>query len=470
MELSFHGAAGGVTGSCHLLRVGGQRILIDCGLFQGERDLEEENAGEFGFDPREIDLLLLTHAHLDHCGRVPLLVKRGLRGRILTTAATRDLARLVLLDAAGLQMEEVRRHARKRARRGEPSPRPLYDVPDVLDAFDHFAAPAGYEHPIQHPIQHPIGRGSQSRITFGDAGHILGSAWILIEVEERGERRRLVFSGDLGNRGKPLLSAPVPAPAADVVIMESTYGDRVHKSVEASVAELKQAILETLERGGNVIIPTFALERAQDLLYFIGELIARRELPGHLQVFLDSPLAISATDVFRHHPEALSPAVRASVAEGRDPFALPGLHFVRDTVESMALNAMRGAVIMAGSGMATGGRIVHHLKHNLWRKESGIVFVGYAAEGTLARQIIDGHPAVRVAGEEVHVAAHIYTIGGFSAHADRDELLDWYRSSGSPTHTFLVHGEDRAREALAAALRAQGRAVELPRLGDAYEV
>jgi metallo-beta-lactamase family protein len=461
MELSFHGAAGGVTGSCHLVQVGGKQVLIDCGMFQGSHDLDEENADHFGFEPRDVDILLLTHAHLDHCGRIPLLVKKGFRGEIVTTNATRELAKLVLMDAASLQVEEAKHKSRRHQRKGEPPPAPLYDVPDVLDTMERFGRTARYDAPIE--------LADGIRVTFGNAGHILGSAWALLEVEEQGERKRLLFSGDMGNREKPILNPPTPAPPADYVIMESTYGDRAHKSLGDSVEELKEAILDTLERGGNVVIPTFALERAQDLLYFLRELEEKKELPRYLSVFLDSPMAISATEVFRRHPEYFNPETSYLFHNGKDPFSVPGLHFTRDTSESKSINHIRGgAVIMAGSGMATGGRVLHHLQYNLWRKESSVVIVGYASEGTLARRIIDGQKVVHIFGEEVRVAARIYTIGGFSAHADQQELLDWHSSSGTPAITFLVHGEEAGRAALAKALGERGLRVEEPAMHASY--
>ncbi|HLW03453.1 MAG TPA: MBL fold metallo-hydrolase [Ktedonobacterales bacterium] len=460
MKLSFHGAAGGVTGSCHLLEVGGKQILIDCGMFQGSHELDEENADHFGFEPRDIDILLLTHAHLDHCGRIPLLVKHGFRGEIVTTDATRELTRLVLMDAASLQVEDAKRKAKHHQRKGAVPPAPLYDVPDVLESLERFGRTVRYDAPID--------LAGGVRATFGNAGHILGSAWVLLEVEDQGTRKRLLFSGDMGNREKPILNPPTPAPPADYVIMESTYGDRAHKSLGESVEELKEAILDTLERGGNVVIPTFALERAQDLLYFLRELEEKKELPRFLSVFLDSPMAISATEVFRRHPEYFNPETSHLFHDGKDPFTVPGLHFTRDTAESKSINHIRGgAVIMAGSGMATGGRVLHHLRWNLWRKESSAVFVGYASEGTLARRIIDGQKVVHIYGEEVRVAARVYTIGGFSAHADQQELLDWHRSSGSPAITFLVHGEAAGRAALAKAL---GGRVEEPTLHASYSL
>jgi metallo-beta-lactamase family protein len=460
MKLSFHGADRSVTGSCHLLEAAGKRVLIDCGMYQGGRELDEENAEAFGFDPAGIDFVLLTHAHLDHCGRLPLLVKRGFRGEIVTTAATRELTRIVLLDAAHLQEEDAARRARRHARRGQaPSPEPLYGVLDALNSTDRFGRAASYGQKLS------LAPGIE--VTFYDAGHILGSASLFIEVTERGATRRIVFSGDLGNAGRPLLRDPVAPPRADAVVMETTYGDRLHKPIGPSVEELYGAIEATFRRGGNVIIPTFALERAQEILYYLREGVDRGRLGDSLQVFLDSPMAISATEIFRRHPECFDAAAAARFDAGHDPFALPGLHFCRETAESMQLNRIvGGAVILAGSGMATGGRVRHHLRHNLWREQSSVVFVGFAAKGTLARRIIDGAKSVSLFGEDVPVRAGIHTINGFSAHADRDELLAWHRRI-QPDVTFLVHGEEDVMTRFATNLT-NGRVV-LPSLGQSEE-
>lgn len=460
MKISFHGADLGVTGSCHLVECAGHRILIDCGLYQGGRELDEENADDFGFDPASIDFLLLTHAHLDHCGRIPLLSKRGFRGEIITTAASRELARLVMLDSAHLQEEEARYRARRKARHGHRQPTaPLYSVLDTLNSTEHFGRTAKYNQTLE------LAPGA--RATFLDAGHILGSASILLELEEQDQRRTILFSGDLGNAGRPLLRDPVTPSHADIVVMETTYGDRLHKALAPSVEELYEAVTDTFKRGGNVIIPTFALERAQELLYYLHEGVEQNRLPGSIQVFLDSPMAISATEIFERHPECYEADVAELFREGRDPFHLPGLHFTRETSESIALNRISGGgVILAGSGMCTGGRVRHHLRHNLWREESSIVFVGFAAVGTLARQIIDGAKLVRIYGEEIRVRAKIHTINGFSAHADQAELLAWHRQLGGPERTFLVHGEEEAMSRFAKEL--QGTQVEMPALGQSF--
>lgn len=462
MKISFHGADRGVTGSCHLVECAGVKVLVDCGYFQGGRELDEENAEAFGFAADEVDFLLLTHAHLDHCGRIPLLTKRGFRGEIIATAATRELSRLVMMDAAHLQEEEARYQARKRARAGHGREiPPLYSVLDALNSTEHFGRKASYRQPLQ------LAPGITA--TFFDAGHILGSASILLELEARGRRRSVLFSGDLGNAGRPLLRAPSPPGQADVVVMETTYGDRLHKELAPSVNELHAAITGTFARGGNVIIPSFALERAQELLFFLREGIRDGHLPASMQVFLDSPMAISATEIFERHPECYEPEVTALFREHEDPFGLPGLHFCRDTADSVALNRLSGgAVIIAGSGMCTGGRVRHHLRHNLWRAESSVVFVGFAARGTLARRIVDGATEVRIFGEELPVRAAIHTINGFSAHADRDELLAWHARAGTPERTFLVHGEEEAMTAFAG--RLHGTRVEMPRMGERFEL
>ena len=443
-----------------MVEAAGRRILIDCGLYQGRRELDEENADDFGFDPASIDFLLLTHAHLDHCGRIPLLTKRGFKGEIITTGATRELARLVMLDAAHLQEEEARYQDRKKARRGHRQvTRPLYSVLDALNSTDHFGRRAFYNQPLE------LSPGIHA--TFFDAGHILGSASILLEIEEGKSQRRLLFSGDIGNAGRLLLRDPVTPSQVDVVVMETTYGNRLHKALEPSIDELYEAVTNTFARGGNVIIPTFALERAQELLFYIREGVTEGHLPGSLQVFLDSPMAISATEIFERHPECYEPHVAALFHKDRDPFEFPGLHFTRETADSIALNRIAGgAVILAGSGMCTGGRIRHHLKHNLWREESSIIFVGFAAVGTLARHIIDGAERVRIYGEEIPVRAQIYTINGFSAHADQDELLTWHHSLGNPSLTFLVHGEEEGMRKFAQLL--PDARVEMPMLGQSY--
>ena len=450
MKVSFHGADQDVTGSCHLLEAAGHRVLIDCGLFQGSRTLAAENSADFGFDPGSVDVAVLTHAHLDHCGRLPLLVQRGFRGEILATAATRDLAALVLLDAAHLQTEEAERN----------NEAPLYTVADVQATLARFRRPLGYG------TQMPIAAGLM--VTAFDAGHILGSATVRFDLSEGGRARSIAFSGDLGNAGRPLLRSPVPPVGTEVVVMETTYGDRLHRPINESVHELEDAVSAAVRRGGNVVIPTFALERAQEILYFLKAAIDAGRLAHDLRVFLDSPQAIAATEVFRKHREALAPAAAARFAGGEDPLAPPGLECTRDRMASRAINEVHsGAVILAGSGMATGGRVLFHLQRELPRPDSAVAFVGYAAGGTPARAIIDGAHSVQLLGHNVPIRAKIHTINGFSAHADRDELLAWH-AQVAPQHTFLVHGEVQTMRTFASLLPAGP--IDMPTSGQSFEL
>ncbi len=452
MEISFHGADRGVTGSCHLLECAGARLLVDCGMFQGSRELEEENSAALDFDPAQLDFLLLTHAHLDHCGRLPLLIKGGFRGEIVATAATRDLARIVLQDAAHMAEDDA---AWRSHRSGGRPVQPLYTQADVAAAIACFGRAGAYGQELT--------LAAGIRASFHDAGHILGSAHVLVRASEQGRERRVLFSGDIGGAGRPVIRDPAP-PECGIVVMESTYGDRRHRSPAESVRELVGVINATVARGGNVVIPSFALERTQEILYWLRAAIAAGELPPRLPVFVDSPMAVSVTEVYRQHPECFDQESASMIAAGQDPFGFASLRLLRGTQESMSLNRISGgAVIMAGSGMCTGGRVRHHLVHNLPRPNASIVFVGFAAQGTPARRIIDGARSIRLFGEELPVRAQVHTINGFSAHADQAELLAWHAKVGGAERTMLVHGEPRAMEALAA--RLTGVPVTMPAPG-----
>ncbi len=440
MKITFCGAAEMVTGSCHRVEVDGLRILLDCGLFQGGRQREDLNRKPFPFDPGEIDVVLLSHAHLDHTGRLPLLVRRGFSGKILCTVPTAEIAKLMLADSAHLQMEEASYRARKAKRRGETAEPPLYDMDDVLRCADLFRPIPEYGTPVQ--------LNDRVSCVFRDAGHILGSA----TVELRTSNGNLLFSGDLGNRHQPIVRDPSPPPKADVLLIESTYGDRSHRSMEETVAEFREAIDAVIPNDGNLLIPSFALERAQEVLYELFALWKRKQLP-RCRIFLDSPLAISTTRVFARHPQFFDDAGQDLFASSPNPFDFTPLRYTQTTDESKEINkASRGNVIIAGSGMCTGGRIIHHLRHNLWHKDSGVLFVGYQAVGTLGRRIVDGADTVRIFGEEIRVAAKIWTTNGFSSHADQPILIDWIRRA-EPEHLVLVHGEDAVLDAFAERIR-----------------
>ena len=431
MRITFCGAAETVTGSCHLIETDGLKILLDCGLFQGRREIEARNRAEFPFDPTEIDYVILSHSHLDHVGRIPLLVKNGFQGAVVTTPPNAAIAKVILMDSAHLQEEEAAYHARKARRRGEEALPPLYDVGDALDALEVF------RHRI--PYEKPFSLGNGAEVVFHDAGHILGSATVELHVEGK----TILFSGDLGNRHRPIVRDPADPPRADVVLIESTYGNRRHRPLDESVVELKDAIHTVLGRGGNLLIPSFALERTQEVLYELFLMWRRKELPN-CKIFLDSPLAIATTRIFAKFPGYFDEEGKKVFAHTPNPFNFPPLRYTQTSEESKRINNLpEGNIIIAGSGMCTGGRIVHHLRHNLWREEAGVIFVGYQARGTLGRQIIEGAKQVHVLGEPTAVRAQIWTVNGFSAHADQPILLDWLKKADAG-RTFLVHGEEES--------------------------
>ncbi len=429
-----YGAAQVVTGSCHLLRLkSGLRILIDCGMFQGEE--EERNVEPFGFDPKKVDFLLVTHAHLDHVGRIPKLVKEGFDGTIIATKPTFELMHVVLMDSARLMEEEYRTRFRKAQRRGEENtvPKPLYTVEDVESVFSLNHLNARYEREIK------IAKGV--RLVFRNAGHILGSSTVEISFREEKSTKRVIFSGDLGSRHDIVTPYVADVPKADTLFIESTYGDRNHKSLKKSIEEFKSAVRETLLNRGNVIIPSFAIERTQEVLCILKRMYRNRELPK-CEVFLDSPMAIRATRLFSKYHAELGPLCRRYYREDGDVFDFEWLRFTSEVEESKRINEIeRGAVIIAGSGMCTGGRILHHFKNRLWNRKNSVIFVGYQAEGTLGRYIVDGARWVRIYNEDIKIEAKIFTINGFSAHADQRELIAWMENFKRLGKICIVHGE-----------------------------
>ncbi|HET7300337.1 MAG TPA: MBL fold metallo-hydrolase, partial [Oleiagrimonas sp.] len=428
MEIQFYGAAGEVTGSCHLISVAGKRVLLDCGMVQGDRDADARNAADFPFDPASIDVLVLSHAHIDHSGRVPLLVKRGFAGPIHTHPATMDLAAILLADTAHIADMDAR-DANRHLGPGQKPALPLYTQADVDAAMKRMQ-------PVAYGQAHEILPGV--RVTLRDAGHILGSATVELAADENGTTRRLVFSGDLGPNGTPILCDPEKVPAADLVVMESTYGDRRHKTREDTLDELA-AIFQAAHRdGGNVVIPAFAVGRTQELLYFFAGHFEEWGL-GSYRMFLDSPMASKVTAAYDRHEDLFDPEAKRLWSTRPHPLRMPNLKFTSSTDDSRAINAIRsGAVIIAGSGMCEGGRIRHHLRHNLANPAAHIVFVGYQANGTLGRRIVQGAKHVHLFGDDIPVRAKVHTVGGLSAHADCDGLSEWYGAIADHPPVCLV--------------------------------
>ncbi len=436
MKLTSFGAAEGVTGSCHLLEVGDTRILLDCGMFQGGRRVREHNRPPLAIDPKSIDYIVVSHGHLDHIGRIPLFVKEGFDGKIVSTRPTYEISRISLMDAVELIAHETDRHNAHR-KAGEPLVEPLYEETDIFDAFDRWHTFIDYHEPFR--------LSEHITITYYDAGHILGSAFILLELTEGDQKRRLLFSGDLGNLNKPLIRDPEPAPEADIAIVESTYGNRLHRPFTQSVAELEEAIRQTLERGGNVVVPTFAVERAQELLYVLYEAWRDGRIPESARIFLDSPMAIDVTRVFGRFPTYYDKEALELTQDGGTPFNFDALTYTRDTHESMHINGIHsGAVILAGSGMITGGRVLHHLRFNLERPECSVVICGYQAENSLGRLIVEGAESVRIMGSYYECNAQVWTINGFSAHADKNELTNWVQQTHAK-RVLIVHGEEESK-------------------------
>jgi len=459
MRITLCGAAGEVTGSGYLVETKRARVLVDFGMFQGRRATDAKNRDLKPVDPKALDTVVVTHAHLDHTGRLPLLAARGFRGPVLATPATVEFAALILDDSAHIQEGDAKRQSLDSRRAGRRPVEPLYTLADV-ERLRPLVRRIGYDEARE------VAPGVSARLF--EAGHILGSA----SVEMRADGKTVVFSGDLGPKGVPFVRDPVPPPPADLLFLESTYGDRDHRPLDATVAELHEILGHAVREKAIVLIPSFSIGRAQQVLFHIAELVRGGGLPD-FPIYLDSPMAIEATALYAKHKELFDAEARSLARGGQFREDLKGLRYLKTPDESRRLNDLEGpAVILAGSGMCNGGRILHHLKHHLWREGTVVVFVGYQGEGTLGHALITGARHVSIYGKRIRVAARIFTLGGFSAHAGRSELLTWAGSAiGDSTRVVLTHGEDAARAALGASIRERfGREAQLPRRGDAIEL
>ena len=460
-RITFYGATGQVTGSCYLIETEGRRLLLDCGLFQGNKETEKQNTDDFPFDPATITAVVLSHAHLDHCGRLPKLVKEGFQGPVYLTGASYPLLELMLKDAVHVQLKDTEWENRRRERAGKELLQPLYDLEDV-EALLRLRKPLDYGETVQVL--------PNVAVSFHEAGHILGSSIVKLAVKDDEKTKVLVFSGDLGNPKSPLLRDPEIITEADVLLLESTYGDRDHKPLENTLVELKEILADADETGGNVIMPAFAIGRSQDLIYWLGKLQRQGDLPQQ-QIYLDSPMAISASKIYADHTHLFNiddPEFIRIAPKGWQHW-LQGLVYSETAEDSMAINRIAGgAIIIAGSGMCNGGRVRHHLKYNLWRRNAHVVITGFQAEGTLGRILVESKRKIlKILGSEVNVAAKIHTLGALSAHADQSQLLAWASHFSSPRpKLFLVHGEKSAALSLQTCFKRRDWAARIPVVGE----
>jgi len=462
MKLHILGAAGEVTGSNYMLEAGGYKVLVDCGFYQGKDEVKRED-NVFTFNPADIDAVLLTHAHIDHSGRIPLLMKKGFKGKIYCTFATSELVDIMWNDSAHLMMEESEWRSRKNLRRGLPKVEPLYGVREVESAIMA-------KYPVNYDEIMEIFPGI--RVRFRNAGHILGSAIIETWVSEPGAPKavKVVFSGDLGPAKSVIEKSPSIIEEADFVLIESTYGDRLHKSLDDTRGEFQRVMEEAIRTGSKVLVPTFVVDRAQRMLYEF--VLLQKKLGNNLKmppIYLDSPMGVKTTEIYSRFVSLLSKELK-DMLPTEDPFAPRGFEFVRTPEESKRINDQSSGIILAGSGMATGGRIVHHLKHNLYKPDSHVIFVGYQARGTLGRRLVDGVKEIRIAGEDIQVRANLHTINGFSAHADRRDLLAWASHLPKRTRFIVVHGELKSAEAMATGLRDLGYQAHVPALYETIDL
>ena len=456
-KLTFYGAVEGVTGSAYLLQTGTAKILLECGLYQGRREEEKQNQDNFPFGINELDAVVLSHAHLDHSGRLPKLSADGYSGSIYMTYSTAELLEVLLKDSASLQRRDAEWENKRRRRSGKEEIEPLYTIEDVEATL---SLCVGSDYGQRCPIAEGVD------ICFRDAGHILGSSIVEIFIAEDGVEKKLVFSGDLGNSCAALLSDPEIVEEADVLLLESTYGDRNHRPMDETLKEFEDIIEEASKNGGNILIPSFAVGRTQEIIFRLGQLYQKGKL-RHQAVFLDSPMAIAVTEIYHRYQDVYNTEDTAAMHQGTKSSLhtfLPVLRYSASTAESMALNNIEsGAIIIAGSGMCTGGRIRHHFKHNLWKSRAHVIIVGYQANGTPGRALVDGSKVFRIGGDEIAVRATIHTLGGFSAHASQSQLLDWVNNFQKPhPRLYLVHGDNEAKVAFQKHLASEGWSAEIP--------
>lgn len=456
-ELTFYGAIEGVTGSTYLLQTNGSKILLDCGLYQGRREEEKQNNERFPFDVRELDAVVLSHAHLDHSGRLPKLIADGYRGSIYLTNSTGELLEVLLKDSASLQRSDAEWENKRRRRSGKAEIEPLYSMEDVEETLTQLSG---------HCYGKPFNIVEGVDVCFRDAGHILGSSIVEVFITEEGQQKKLVFSGDLGNSYAALLSDPEIVEEADILLLESTYGDRNHRPMDETLDEFEAIIEQASENGGNILIPSFAVGRTQEIIFRLGELYQKGKLRQQA-VYLDSPMAIAVTEIYHRYQDVYNTEDAAAIHQGKKSSLhtfLPVLRYSNSTAESMALNKIQsGAIIIAGSGMCTGGRIRHHFKHNLWKSGAHVIIVGYQAIGTPGRALVDGSKVFRIGGDEIAVRAQIHTLGGFSAHASQSQLLDWLNNfRRSSPRLFLVHGEAETKLTFQKFLDKEGWRAEIP--------
>ncbi len=466
MKIKFAGAAGGdVTGSKHLLEFNGKKILLDCGMFQGHRKEADQKNRELLFDPSELDAVILSHAHIDHSGILPVLAKNGYKGPIYCTHATRDLCNYMLCDSAYIQEREIEWLKKKKKNIGQELPEPLYTLDDAEEILKQF-------HAVSYEQSFVVADGIVA--SFYDAGHILGSALvhIILYDKEKKEHKKLCFTGDLGRRNLPILRDPQPIPPAEILISECTYGNRLHANILTVEDDLAEIVNQVASRGGKLIIPSFALERAQEIVYHLNALYQKERIPD-IPIYVDSPLAGNVTEVFRSHPECFDKSVyRLFIDEGKNPFEFCTLTYTRSVEESKALNKKNEPmIIISASGMCEHGRIVHHLKNNIEDDRNVVLIVGYQAAHTLGRKLVDGHKEVTIFGDQYNVRASVYVMDAFSGHADRSDLLEYIGKIEGLEKVFLVHGEEKQRQAFSVALAENGiNDVTLPALGEEFEL